>query len=141
MDLIAVVMKAPTSAIRFKNASSLLDYGFTNFECKKLISKDEIVKTISINKGIQPATTVVADSDCGVILNKGTDINIEQSISIPDNINAPILKGDVIGKLNFILNGETISECNLIANENVNKINLFSMNSFILNNWLSILRF
>ena len=141
MDLIAVVMKAPTSQIRFKNASTLLDYGFTNFEYKKLISANEPVKTVKVNKGITSPINAVAESHCGAILSKGQDMNIEQNISIPDNISAPISKGDIIGKITYTLNDATISECNLVSSENVDKINFFSMNKFILDNWLKLLRY
>ena len=52
LSLIAVVMKAPTSDLRFKNAKTLLDYGFKNYTYKKLANKDEIVGNIIVSKGI-----------------------------------------------------------------------------------------
>ena len=140
MDLVAVVMKAPTSAIRFKNASNLLDYGFTNFEYKQLINKNDIVKTISVPKGVNSPIELQAKTDCGVILSKGTDTNIEQVVSVANNIEAPISKGDELGKITYILDGETIAECSLIASQNVPKINIFSMEQNIFKNWATLLR-
>ena len=140
MDLVAVVMKAPTSQIRFKNASTLLDYGFTNFEYKQLIKKNDIIKTISIQKGLTSPIDVVAEKDCGTIINKSIDTNIEQSISLLDTIQAPINKGDIIGKVTYSLNGETISECNMISAQNVSKINIISMSQNILTKWSTLLR-
>lgn len=137
MDLIAVVMKCPTSAIRFKNASTLLDYGFTNFEYKKLIDKNEPIKNIKVNKGIFPITTAIAESDCGTILAKGQDINIEQTLSVPDTLSAPISKGQSVGTVTYSLNGKILAECKLLANESVDKISFLSMNRLILNNWFS----
>ena len=133
-------MKAPTSQIRFKNTSTLLDYGFTNFEYKQLLNENEPVKSIKVNKGITSPINAIAESNCGAILSKGQDMNIEQSISAPDTIKAPISKGDVIGKAQFTLNGDVIAECNLVACEKVDKINFFSMDRFILDNWLNLLR-
>lgn len=140
MNLIAVVMKAPTSKIRFQIASTLLDYGFSNFEYKKLITKNDVIQSVKINKGIYNRVNAIAESDCGTILSKGNDINIEQNISIQDNLSAPIFKDQVIGKVTYSLNDTILSECNLIASENVPKINLFSMDKLILNNWLNLLR-
>lgn len=140
MDLVAVVMKAPTSQIRFKNASTLLDYGFTNFEYKQLIKKNDIIKTVPIQKGLTSPIDVVAENDCGTIINKSIDTNIEQSISLLDSIQAPINKGDTIGKVTYSLNGETISECNLISAQNVSKINIISMSQGILTKWSTLLR-
>ena len=99
MDLIAVVMKAPTTQIRFKNASTLLDYGFKNFEYKQLIKKNDIIKNISVEKGISSPIDLIAEENCSVIINKGIDISIEQSVSISNPIQAPINKGDIVGKL------------------------------------------
>lgn len=140
MDLVAIVMKAPTSQIRFKNASTLLDYGFTNFEYKQLIKKNDIIKTISIQKGLTSPIDVIAENDCGTIINKDIDTNIEQSISLLDTIQAPINKGDIIGKVTYSLNGETISECNMISAQNVSKINIISMLQDILTKWSTLLR-
>ena len=140
MDLVAVVMKAPTSTIRFKNASNLLDYGFTNFEYKQLINKNDIVKTISVPKGVNSPIELQAETDCGVILSKGKDTNIEQVVSVANNIEAPISKGDELGKITYILDGETIAECSLVASQNVPKINIFSMEQNIFKNWATLLR-
>ena len=140
MDLIAVVMKAPTTQIRFKNASTLLDYGFKNFEYKQLIKKNDIIKNISVEKGISSPIDLIAEENCSVIINKGIDISIEQSVSISNPIQAPINKGDIVGKLSYNLNGETISECHLIAGKNVPKINILSMGKNILIKWITLLR-
>ena len=140
MDLIAVVMKAPTSQIRFKCASALLDYGFSNFEYKQLLCANEAIKSVRVNKGISSTINAIAESDCGAILAKGFDTNIEQNICIQDTINAPVSKGQIIGTVTYSLNGEIISECYLLSNEAVDKINFFSMGKFILDKWLSLLR-
>ena len=140
LSLIAVVMKAPTSKIRFKNATSLLDFGFNNFEYKELIKKGDIVKNVKIAKGVKTEVNVIAESNCGTLIKKGNDINIEQNIQIPDVIQAPLNKEDIIGKVIYNLNGENVGECNLISKEDVNKINFFNMEQFILDKWFTVLR-
>lgn len=140
MDLIAVVMKAPTSKIRFKIATNLLDYGFTNFEYKKLISKGETINNVKVNKGITPSINVTAKEDLGIVLAKGKDLAIEQIISLPEIINAPILQNQILGTVKYTLNDETIGECELFASDFVDKISLFSMSKHILNTWFSVLR-
>ena len=57
LSLIAVVMKAPSSKIRFSNAASLLDYGFSNFEYKELAKKDE--KIVAITAAMKTGTGLV----------------------------------------------------------------------------------
>ena len=122
MSLIAVVMKAPSSTVRFQNAATLLDYGFSNFEYKSLITANEVVKSVKINKGIIGTVDAMAENSCGTLITKGNDVNIEQEISMENSLSAPISKGQSIGKITYTLNGEMISECNLIASEDVDKI-------------------
>jgi len=140
MSLIAVVMKAPTSTKRFKNASSLLDFGFTNFEYKKMINAGDSVKKITVEKGVNSEANVVAEKDCGTLITKGNDFNIEQNIEMQDIIQAPIKKGEVIGKLKYTLNEENIGECNLICADDIDKINFFNMEQYVLDKWFTLLR-
>ena len=140
LSLIAVVMKSPTSAKRFKCASNLLDYGFANFEYKKLILKDDVIKSVKVSKGVVSETNVIAESICGTLLTKGNDFNIEQNIEIPDTISAPIKKGEFLGKITYVLDGEKVGECNLVVNEDIDKIGFLSMEKFVLNKWFTLLR-
>ena len=52
LSLIAVIMRGETSAIRFSEAQKLLDYGFSNYEYIECSKKDDILKTINVDKGI-----------------------------------------------------------------------------------------
>ena len=140
LSLIAVVMKAPTSAKRFKNASSLLDFGFANFEYKNLISKDDIIKNVKIEKGVISETNVIAEKNCGTLIKKGNDFNIEQKIEMPDVIQAPVKKGDIVGRVIYRLNEKNIGECNLIVMQDIDKIGFFNMERYVLNKWFSVLR-
>ena len=140
LSLIAVVMKAPTSAKRFKCASSLLDFGFANFEYKKMISKDDVIKNVKVEKGVITEINAIAEKDCGTLITKGNDFNIEQSIELSDSIKAPIKKGDVIGKIKYSYNGEIVAECDLTASDDVAKMNIISMEQYVLDRWFTLLR-
>lgn len=140
LSLIAVVMKAPTSKIRFSCASSLLDYGFNNFQFSKLAQKDDIVQSVNVFKGIDSTVNAIFETDAGALVSKGNDVNISKVISINDNISAPIHKGDVIGTVSFSLNDDTLATVNLVAESDISKINILSMCKHIYKNWFNILR-
>ena len=108
LSLIAVIMKAPSTAVRFSEAQKLLDYGFNNYEYKKLANKGDPISTITVNKGVNSSAQLTIENDFGLLLKKGDDKNIEQSLSIPDTLNAPIKKGDVVGTMTYNLNGKEI---------------------------------
>ena len=138
LSLIAVVMKAPSSTIRFKNATALLDFGFNNYEYKKMINKNDIIKNVKVDKGLKSELYIVAENDCGTLIQKGKDISIKQIIEAPEVINAPVNCKDIVGKIKFTLNEEVVGECNLIANEDIEKMNLLSMEQYVLKKWLTL---
>lgn len=140
LSLIAVVMKAPTTKIRFGEAQKLLDYGFKNFSYKEFGKKGTLISTVNINKGVKSTIPAILEKSSGVILEKGKEKDVEQLISINENISAPIKKGDKLGEVSFVLNGEVVSKTNLIAQEDVDKINIVSMIKNIYFKWFNLLR-
>ena len=138
LSLIAVVMKAPTTKDRFQDATKLLDYGFANYSYKILGEKDDIVKTVSVSKGVSSSVDAVLEYDSGTLLQKGSDADIIQNLNIPDTISAPVKKGDKLGEVVYTLNCETISTIDVVAKENVEKIDFFNMTKHIFNRWLNM---
>lgn len=140
LSLICVVMKAPTSSIRFKTAATLLDYGFSNFEYRPLVTQGSCIKTVNVDKGTQSTLNAIAEENCGTLINKGNSVNIEQTISLAENLSAPIEKNQVIGSINYTLNGEVIASTNLLSDSDIDKLNVFSMDKRILGKWFCLLR-
>ena len=71
LSLIAVVMKAPTSALRFSNASSLLDYGFSNYSYKSFGNQGEVVKSIAVTKGVNTEVNAIYETSPSFLIKKG----------------------------------------------------------------------
>ena len=71
LSLIAVIMKGPTSAIRFEEAKTLLEYGFNNFEYRSFAKQGETVKKVNVQKGIKNNLEVVFEKDVGILIPKG----------------------------------------------------------------------
>ena len=135
LSLIAVVMKAPTTKIRFAEAEKLLDYGFNNFQYSKFANANDILKTISVEKGVKDNIELTYENSAGALIKKGESKNVEQTINIPDKISAPINKGDVVGNIVCTVDGNEISRVNIIANETVEKNNLINMINYIFTKW------
>ncbi len=108
LSLIAVIMKAPTTKIRFSSAKTLLDYGFNTYEFKKIATKNSVLQSVNISKGTNNQINLVFENDSGAVIKKGTDSIIEQNITINENVIAPIKKGEILGKATFSLNGEIV---------------------------------
>lgn len=70
LSLIAVIMKAPSTKVRFAEAQKLLDYGFNNYEYKELAKKGDTLKTVSITKGVKETAELVIEGDCRITNKK-----------------------------------------------------------------------
>ena len=139
LSLIAVIMKAPSTKVRFAEAKKLLDYGFSKFSYKQFAKKGEIVDTIEIQKGVKTTIDIAFENDCGCLIEKGNENKIEQSINI-NTTSAPISKGQKIGEVTYSLNGNKLSSVNLISQNDVDKISIFSMSKSTIYNWINLLR-
>ena len=135
LSLIAVIMKAPTTKIRFAEAEKLLDYGFSNFQYSKFSNENDILKSISVQKGVKDSIDLACETSVGALVKKGESKNVEQTINIPEIISAPINKGDVIGNIVYTIDGNEVAKVNIIANESVEKNNIINMINYVFKKW------
>lgn len=140
LSLIAVIMKAPTSALRFSNAIKLLDYGFTNYSYKSFANRGDFIRQISVTKGIDSIANVVYETSPSFLVKKGEESKITYEINLPDNVSAPISKGQQLGTITYYSDGSKLDTVNLISDSTINKINFISMIKYISYNWLNLLR-
>ncbi len=122
LSLIAVIMKAPTTKVRFNEATKLLDYGFSNYSYKEFGKTGDTVKTLNVNKGVVSSVDAVLENSCGALVKKGEDKNLVQSINLDESIVAPVVKGQKLGEVSYSINGEVVGSSNIIAASDVNKI-------------------
>ena len=135
LSLIAVIMKAPTTKIRFAEAEKLLDYGFSNFQYSKFSNENDILKSIPVQKGVKDSIDLAYETSVGALVKKGESKNVEQTINIPEIISAPINKGDVIGNIVYTIDGNEVAKVNIIANESVEKNNIINMINYVFKKW------
>ena len=140
LSLIAVVMKSPSSAVRFSEAEKLLNYGFNNFSFKQFAKKGDILKQINVTKGVTDKVNCIYEKDSGVLLEKGQDKNVTQEITLDENISAPVYEGQKVGEIKYLLNDQTLDTTNIIAQNDVEKLNIFTMSTHIYNTWFKLLR-
>lgn len=140
MSLIAVVMRAPSTKVRFAEAQKLLDYGFSNFQYKDLATKGTVLKEADVTKGITSKINLIIENDVGVLVKKGYDKDIEQTVNISENLTAPIYEGQKVGEVVYTLNGQEVGRSNVVAETTVEKNTFFSIASYVYRNWLTMLR-
>jgi len=121
MQLIAVVLGAPTSAERFSSAKSLLDYGFANYSVNTQVTAGDEVDTVHVEKGIEDEVRVVASDSFSMLVKKGSEGEVEKEIIMDEVISAPLEAGQKIGVMRINSGGKTLAEIDLNTANGVEK--------------------
>lgn len=125
MRLIAIVLGEQVSKVRNDETTELLDYGFNTYKVNLIKSKGEVVKKIKIDKGSSNEVEIVTQNDI-LVLNKKSDATVNYDTKVTVNeIELPVKKGTVIGKIEVLYNNKVIKSDNLIVGNDVEKINYF----------------
>ncbi len=140
LSLIAVIMRAPTTKDRFNDAETLLNYGFGQYSYVQFAKKEEVVNTIQVKKGTTITLPVIYEQDASILVQKGQEKNIEQEINLPEEIEAPIEKGQIVGEVIYKQDGKEIARTNLIANETIKKLTFINMLEKVYSTWFRVLR-
>jgi D-alanyl-D-alanine carboxypeptidase (penicillin-binding protein 5/6) len=133
MHLICVVMGAPSSDVRNSIATSLLNWGFANFEIYKNANED--LHPIKVCAGQSDSCNIYTD-DFYLVVNKGEAVKIEKVYQIPYSVDAHIKKNQTVGKIQYLLNGKIVGESLVKSAENIEKIEFFDLFVRILSKFL-----
>lgn len=140
LNLIAVIMKAPSTALRFSEAKTLLDYGFKNYTSSQLSTSNDILKTVSVQRGVESTINATFSNTKSILIPKGHESKIVQEVNIPDTIAAPISKGEKIGEINYFLDGKQLCSVDIVSDKTVKKNSFANMSSYLFKRWISLLR-
>ena len=125
VSLIAVIMGAEDSKARFKDAVTLLNYGFG--KCQMYTDeKKPSLDPISVTGGIQESISLEYEKKFTYLDTTGANLNaVTSRLQIPDKVNAPVKKGDTVGQRIYYLDEKEIGSVNLLAEETVKKAGFF----------------
>ncbi len=127
MDLIAVIMGAPSSKERFADATKLLDYGFANYAIAKSLVTEEELPPLTVLKGVENNVNIGLSSDFNILLEKAKIGSIEKNISLPQTVNAPVCENDKVGEVEFFIDGTSIGKADIVAKGNVKSLGVWGM--------------
>ena len=124
--LIAVGSGFDTKNDRSRESSKLIKWGLTNFDLVKVTQSDTPIEDVEVWLGKKNTVKTYVNKDIYKVINKGRKSLLKVTLKYNGPIHAPIKKDDVIGKLNLSYKGEFIEEYDLLAFEDVKKLNIFS---------------
>lgn len=118
LNLIAVVLHAPSSKERIADVKTMFEWGFANCHVYTDENTDTLPE-IPVSRGQQTMLTLTYESSFHYLDPANTAGELEKKLELPDIAEAPIEKDDVIGKAVYTLNGETVGSVNLLAAESI----------------------
>lgn len=114
MELISVVLKAPTSQQRFDDARALLDYGFASYALQQ-IQPETPLTPIPVRLGTQAQVMPVLGEGSAVLLEKAQAGSLGQTVTMTEWVEAPVEKGQRLGTLSVTSGNTVLTEIPLVA--------------------------
>ena len=127
LSLIAVVLGSKTGKDRFSDAAKILDYGFANYEMYQPKVPDGAVTEIAVKNGMTDKIKTSANADKSFLIKKGDKEKISADIVLPNEIEAPVEKNAVVGKIIYKNSGHQIAECPITAAESAEQIDFWKI--------------
>ena len=127
MELIAVVLKGPTSDDRFEDAKTLLNYGFATYTLLDTTPASAL-PPLPVFLGTQPLVQPVLQDPEPILLEKAKTSGVEQSVTLLPSVSAPVEAGQELGTLTLLAaDGSPLAELPLVAGEAVERIGFGSL--------------
>ena len=121
MELIAVVMHAPTSNDRFESAKALLNYGFAGWALTT-VYPDQALSPVPVLLGQQDTVQPVPQRECVILAEKGQEGAITTQVELAQSVEAPVEAGQQLGTFHILVNGEQRDSIPLVAAQEVGRL-------------------
>ena len=128
MELIAVIMKGATSAQRFEDAQTLLNYGFAGYTLTKIVPETPLAP-VPVALGTQATVQPVLGDGGALLLERSKAAGLQQTVTLAESVEAPVALGDSLGALTVTAGdgGEVVAEIPLLAGEEIPRVTFWQM--------------
>ena len=120
--LIAVVMGSGNSSDRFETAKAMLNWGFANYSTVTPAIDPSLIPDVGVIGGVADSITPELPEINPVLIEKGRDADITQTVDLAVDVAAPVEKGQVLGTVTFRLGDNIIGKYNITAPEKVDEL-------------------
>lgn len=122
--VLAVLMGSPDYKVRNRDASNLMNYGFSKFESQKIFAKDGYIDKIYLDKRSNKFFIAKASEDVNVILERGLSSKVDKKCVI-DSKKKQYKKGDIVGYCEISVNNVAIKKVPIYCDRDVKKPGIF----------------
>jgi D-alanyl-D-alanine carboxypeptidase (penicillin-binding protein 5/6) len=115
MHLIATLLGTDSEVERARSGRRLLDFGFRQFETRLLYRSDTPVATLPVWEGETDTVALGVNQDTWMTLPRGGFTAIRTQVALPATRLAPVTRGETLGHLELVHNGQALAELPLVA--------------------------
>lgn len=126
MRLVSIVMNCSNNAARREDSSNLLNYGFANYELLTLAEAGEVFAEAPVIRGEELQVNLVAVEPAVAVIPRGEAERVEQTVTVPDSLKAPVESGARVGVLRLTYQGEEVAEVELATSVEVKRLGFFA---------------
>ena len=124
--LIGIVAGLDNVDERTIEITRLINYGYRGFKGYSIFIDNQIIDYATVWKGNSNNLPLIIANDLDLLLDIPGRRGIRVEYKYSEPLYAPITKGDIVGSMKVIIPGRKSIELNLLAGENINKVNFFS---------------
>ena len=121
MELIAVVMKSPTSVNRFEDAKALLDYGFAAYSLVNVYPESPLAP-IPVLLGEQGQIQPQLERECRLLVRKGQEGQITTRLTLAQDLAAPVEQGQKVGEMEVLVDGQVRDTVPILSAQGVERL-------------------
>jgi len=127
MRLVSVVMGSTAGKMRDRRTARLLSWGFNHFVKISVVEPGEQMGDVTIDWGLQPEVSAVTADTVVAVLTDGQRRRLKRKVDLPDELPAPVQKGDSLGVLSLTIGDSLLARVNLVAARSVERMSAWEM--------------
>lgn len=120
--LVAVILGAPSSQVRFADAAAMMTWGFTHYRTVPVAAAGERMATVKVLRGTAPAVQAIVTAPVRVTVSTGRTAPVEGRVVVADRVTAPVKRGQRLGTLEVRMGNRVLGRFALSAATGVKRL-------------------
>lgn len=121
MELVAVVLGSDNSKERFEDAKKMLSWGFANYTIYQPKIDYSLITDVSVLYGEKDIVKTVVENPKPILIEKNMGDKITQRVDMCVDVEAPVEKNQMFGKIYFEIDGKKVGECAILSEKRIEK--------------------
>ncbi len=135
--VILVLNGMVTMRERAEESERLMDWSYANFENVTLFTAGDVIEQVPVWLGATPTVPLVSGRDLVVTMPRTWRKNASIKVSYQTPVNAPVAKGDALGKLVMSGQGVPPMDVTLLAGADVPRLGLPGRALAVVSHWVT----